>query len=339
MINLIERLSALPGVSGDEDAVRSAIIHEIDGIAPWRVDALGNLIVEKKGKKTPKNKLLFSAHMDEVGLIITAAESSGMLRFATVGGIHTAALIGKPVRIGTDGITGVIGTKAVHLQSGEERDKLPKLEDLYLDIGADSKEEALEKVRLGDRAVFDSSFLCFGEDCIMGKALDDRAGCTLLIEMIRSELEYDCAFSFTVQEETGTAGAKTAAYQLQPEIAIAVETTTASDIPDVGEHKTVCQVGGGPVVSFMDKGTIYDQELYRLAMETAREHGILAQPKAGVYGGNEARSLQTAAAGARVLAISLPCRYLHSPACMLKQSDINGTRELLMALLPRLAQL
>jgi endoglucanase len=185
--------------------------------------------------------------------------------------------------------------------------------------------------------VFVGPWLEVGEGNVLAKALDDRAGCAILVDLIRSELPYDCWFSFTVQEETGCTGGVTAAYAVMPDIAIAVETTTASDIAGVPEGKTVCSFGGGPVLSFQDRGTVYDAGLYRFALNLAREKAIPAQSKTLVAGGNESRSLQIAGSGARVMAISMPCRYLHSPSCMLRVSDIAHTRELLLALCADLA--
>ncbi|WRS26902.1 M42 family peptidase [Oscillospiraceae bacterium MB08-C2-2] len=337
MLETLKALCALPGVSGSEHPVREEIIRRIDSTCDWQVDALGNLLAHKKGQQKPANTLLFSAHMDEVGFIITFAEESGLLRFATVGGIDTRVIIGKPVLIGEKQVYGVIGAKAVHLQEEDEKSNPPKAEKLYIDIGAATKEEALAHVCPGDRAIFAAPFVALGGGKVMGRALDDRAGCALLLEMMEQELAYDCWFSFTVQEETGCTGAKAAGYTIAPDRAVAVDTTTASDIPGVPPEKIVCRVGNGPVLSFMDRGTVYDMEMYRLSCKTAEGLGIPYQSKEGVFGGNESRSLQTAGAGAKVLGVSLPCRYLHSPSNLLQVSDMEHTLTLLRALVKELA--
>ena len=327
---MLKTLCGLPGVSGAEEPVRYEILKQIEGHCIYWVDPLGNVLAFKKGRQEPVHSMLFSAHMDEVGLIVTYIEESGLLRFTTVGGIDRRVLPGKTVRIGEQ--PGVIGSKAVHLKSAEEKDKAPALDALYIDIGASNREEAEAKVTLGDRAVFCTHYCEMGDGFLRGRALDDRLGCALLIEMLRGELEYDAHFAFTVQEETGTTGAKTAAAQIGAEIGIAVETTTACDLPDVPPEKTVCALKKGPVLSFMDRGTVYDLALYRRALETAQEKGIPCQPKAGVYGGNESRSVQTAGNGAQVLAVSVPCRYLHTPSCVAHRSDADNTLALLRAL-------
>ncbi|HAN44262.1 MAG TPA: cellulase [Ruminococcaceae bacterium] len=332
MIDNIKKLCAISGVSGCEDLVADEIVSQIGAYCDCRRDALGNIIAFKKGKNTPAKKLVFSAHMDEVGFIVTDIEESGLLRFAVVGGIDNRVIVGKSVLVGKNNIYGCIGAKAVHLAKDSEKETPIEPDSLYIDIGAENKADALKYVALGDRAVFNSRFAAFGDNMIMGRALDDRAGCAAMIELIKDKLEYDCWFAFTTQEETGTTGAKAAAYAINADVAVAVETTTASDIPEIPPHKVVCRLSDGPVVSFMDKGTIYDTELYNWVLELAKQNGIKCQSKAGVYGGNESRSFQTAGAGCRVIGISMPCRYLHSPSCVLNKNDIENTVALLKAI-------
>ena len=328
----IERLSALPGVSGREEAVRAALLELLDGRCDCKVDALGNLLAFKRGAKKPANRLMFSAHMDEVGLIVTYIDDTVLLRFVAVGGMDRRTAVGKTVRIGKT--RGVIGTKATHLKSAEERGKAAAFDALCIDIGAKTRGEAAGLASPGDCAVFDSRYALFGDGFLRGRALDDRVGCALLVELLLSEqLPYDLHAVFTVQEETGTTGAKTAAAQICPDIAIAVETTTACDIPGTPPEKTVCSLKKGPVISFMDRGTIYDAALYARAMQAAAASGIACQPKQGVFGGNEARSVQTAGNGARVLAVSVPCRYLHTPSCVANRFDIDETLRLLRLLI------
>lgn len=329
----IKMLTALPGVSGDEDAVRNAIAAQLADCCDLRTDPLGNLIAFRKGRMAPQKCLLLSAHMDEAGFIITRIEDSGLLRFAAVGGIDSRVVLGKTVLVGEKQLPGVIGAKALHQLEEKEKETPAKIDDLYIDIGAENREQAEAEVQPGDRAVFDAPFFRFGDGKLLAKALDDRAGCAMLIHLAQQDLLYDCTFTFTVQEETGCTGGVTAGYAVQPDIAVAVETTTASDIAGVPDDKTVCQLGGGPVISFMDRGAIYDRELYRLALSTAKRLGIPAQTKEGIYGGNESRSLQVAGRGARILAVSLPCRYLHSPSCVVQESDIEHTFQLLKSLI------
>lgn len=323
VLDILERLCALPGVSGWEDAVRDEIIRSLGGCCELKTDALGNVIAYKSGKNRSAHRLMVSAHMDEVGLIVTAAEESGLLRFEAVGGIDERVLPGKAVDI--CGAHGVIGTKATHLKSAAEKDDVTKVKDLYIDIGASSREQALERVSPGDRAVFCSPYTKMGDGFIRARALDNRIGCAILVSLLQSNMPYDFYGAFTVQEETGTAGAKTAAAQIAPETGLILETTTACDLPDVTPDKTVCSLRHGPVLSFMDRGTLYDMGLYRQAREVANAWKITWQSKQGVYGGNESRSVQTAGSGARVLALSVPCRNLHTPSCVAHTFDINQT--------------
>lgn len=338
MIDMVRNLCNIPGASSDEKRVREHIMAEISSFADeMKVDALGNLLVFKKGRCRPKNRVMFAAHMDEVGLIITYIEENGRLRFDTVGGITADALLGKIVRIGEKGIPGVIGTKPIHLQSDAEKDKLPGLSDLLIDIGADSRSQAEEYLKIADLAVFEENFCELADGTVVSKALDDRVGCAVLMELIKSELPYDCFFAFTVLEEVGTRGAAAAVHVLKPEIAVVLETTTAADIPEVSGSERVCAFGKGAVVSFADRGTLYDRELYELIREKAEQSGILTQTKTKIAGGNDSAAIHKAAGGVRTAAVSVPCRYLHSGVCMAKISDIEAVKnlaELLCSILP-----
>lgn len=331
MLETIKKLSLLDGVSGRENAVRDYIINEVSAYADSiETDPLGNLIVFKKGKNTPKNKVMLDAHMDEVGLMITYINSDGTLEFDRVGGIDKRVMLGKPVTVGENKIQGVIGVKATHMVPAAEKLTMPST--MYIDIGADSKEEAEKVVSLGDYVCFNSEFVEFGDGLIKGKALDDRAGCAILIDMIKSELPYDMYFNFAAGEEVGFGIAQTAFYKVQPDYAIVVETTTAADLADVPENKKVCSLGNGGVVSFMDRRTIYPKELFDRAFELAETHGIKAQVKSLVAGGNNAGVIHKTAGGIKTITVSLPCRYLHSPSCVLKKEDIEESAKLIRVL-------
>lgn len=332
MREMIKDLCLLSGVSGRENAVRDYIIEKIKDYAEYKVDPLGNLLVFKKGRKEAKNKVMLDAHIDEVGLIVTAITSEGFLRFAKVGGIDTRVIIGRPVKVGDKEVCGVIGIKPVHLVEKSAEADIPKNDSLYIDIGAKNKEEAESLVRIGDTVCFDSDFVEYGDGFIKAKALDDRVGCAILVEMIRSELEYDAWFSFSVQEEIGTRGAQTAAYTVAPNYAIVVETTTAADISGVKDEKKVCICGKGGVVSFMDRNTVYGRELFDKAFEVAEKNGIECQPKTYVSGGNDAGAIHKSRGGVKVLTVSVPCRYLHSPSCVIKYSDVEESLKLIRAM-------
>lgn len=321
MVELIKSLCELDGISGNEEAVRAFIISRINNCCSWRVDPLGNIIVFKEGKKRPLKKVMLDAHTDEVGLIITAITSEGFLKFKTVGGIDTAALMLRRVQIGS--INGVISGKPIHLLAAEEAKKLPKEDSLYIDIGATSKKEAEGLVSLGDMAVICGDTRIVG-DKILSKALDDRVGCAILIKLIESESEYDFYASFSSQEEIGTRGAKTAAFAIDPECAIVLEGTTAADIADVPEEKTVCKLGLGPAVSFMDRSTVYDREFYNAALKS----GIVCQPKAAVSGGNDSGAIHLSREGVRTVAISVPCRYIHTASSVADIRDCENALRL-----------
>lgn len=314
MTELIKTLCDLDGVSGDEGAVKQFIISKIDGFCDYRTDALGNILVFKKGKNKPEKLVMLDAHTDEVGLIISGITEDGFLKFKTVGGIDTAALMFRKVRINGE-ILGAISGKPIHLLSGNDTKKLPDADSLFIDIGCKTKEEALNLVTLGDRAVICGEFVKTG-DKILSKALDDRIGCAILIELIKQESEYDFCASFSVQEEIGLRGAKTAAFSLNPDCAIVLEATTAADIAGVSDEKSVCKLGNGPAVSFMDRATVYDRAFYNAALNS----GITCQPKAAVAGGNNSGAVHLSRGGVRTIAISVPCRYIHTASCV---ADIN----------------
>lgn len=337
MLDRLKEICSVNGASGDESRVREYIKARItaDEIT---IDNLGNLLVFKRGKKSPKNKIMFAAHMDEVGFMITDITEDGFLRFGAVGGIDPRVVLGRGLEL-ANGVKGVVGTKATHQQSAEERKKAPEFEELMLDIGASDSAEAEKYAARGDYAYFCDGFFGFGDGFIKGKALDDRAGCLIMMDMINSGLEYDAWFAFTVQEEVGTRGAKAAAFTIAPDISVVLETTTACDISGVSGDKRVCELGKGAVVSFMDRSTVYDRGLYKLAFELAERNGIPAQAKTLVAGGNDSGAIHVSRGGVRTCAISLPCRYLHSPSCVIKESDYGAAKALAEHMLNAVAEL
>ena len=324
MIDLLKELCRLSGVSGDEDRVRDFIRAQA---APYassiRTDALGNLIVFKKGRKATGNKLLLAAHMDEVGIIITRITDEGFLKFDFVGGVDRRVAIGKPVRIGDRQIPGIIGLKAIHLVSREEMKKVPKTDALYIDIGCKDREAAEKLVSLGDYGCFVGEPEEFGQGFLKSKAIDDRVGCAILLELLKEDLPLDVTFAFTAQEEVGTRGAFAAAFSVTPEVALVLETTTAADLPGVENHRKVCAPGKGPVISYMDGGTIYDRRLFEDLRRLAQDNGIPWQTKEYIAGGNDARTIQRTKSGVRVAALSAAVRYLHAPASVGSLSDFE----------------
>ena len=256
------------------------------------------------------------------------------MRFAPVGGIDAAVVLGR--RVDINGIKGVVGAKAVHLLSDDEKKNEPAFDKLAIDIGAADKAEAEKAVSLGDCAYFASDYCEFGDGFIKSKALDDRIGCMLMIELINSDLEYDTYFCFNVQEEVGLRGSGCSAYAVKPDVAVILESTTAADIDGVTGGDKCCVLGKSPVVSFMDGRTIYDKQIFDLAFEVAKENNIKIQTKTKIAGGNDAGAIQKSGAGCRVAAVSLPCRYIHSGSSVVKIGDIEETRRFLPLFLSKL---
>lgn len=294
MLDKLKDLCLLDGISGDEGAVREYIIDKIGDKAEIRVDNLGNVIAFCKGKKTPKNKIMVSAHMDEVGMIVTYVNSDGTLKVSSVGGVDPRVVFGRRVKIGRNNVLGVVGGKAIHNLTAEERKKSVPFDKLTIDIGVDSREEALKLVRLGDSVRFVSDFVEFGEGFVKCKAIDDRAGCAIMLRMIEEGMEYDTYFTFVVQEEIGLRGSTCAAFTVAPDYAVVLESTTA-----------------------------------------AEENGIPCQTKTMVAGGNDAGAIHVSRGGVKTAAVSLPCRYLHSPSCVINKADFENAYVLTKLILDR----
>ena len=336
---LLEKLCLINGTSGDEGKVRDFIISEIADYCQYTVDPLGNIIAHKQGNNRSKNKVMISAHMDEVGMIVTSIKSDGTLTVSSVGGIDPRVVIGRQVSVGDNDINGVIGAKAIHNLSADERKKAPKFESIYVDIGAADKAEAEKLVSLGDRVHFSSEYVSFGDGFIKCKAIDDRFGCAVMIDLIKSELPYDCVFTFVVQEEVGLRGARAVAYTVDPDFALVLEATTAADIPLASGEKRCCELGKGAVVSHMDRSTIYDKELYNISRAAADENGLGWQTKTMIAGGNDSGAIHISRGGLRTMAISAPCRYLHSPSCVVKLSDLETCERLAEIMIEKMCTL
>lgn len=340
--NRLYQLCGLCGTSGREHAVRSAILDALAKLQlpedAVRTDRLGNLIVHKKGASAPRRKVLFTAHMDEVALMVTYINPDGSLGFDAVGGISAAAVIGRQVLAGPERIPGVIGCKPVHLLSKDARKKPAEMSSLFCDIGTSSAEETMQYVKPGDILYFCGEPHDLGDDSLASKAIDDRFGCEILLEMLEQELPYDTDFAFLVQEEVGLRGAGVAAQSIQPDIAVIFEATTAADLPGSEGADRVCELGKGAVISFIDGRTVYDKALYDLAVCTCEANGIPWQTKTKIAGGNDAGAIQNAENGVRVLAVSVPCRYLHAPLSVIRKADAEACCSLAKALISALQE-
>ena len=339
---LLRELSLTFGPTGCEDNVAELIRSQVKDFADEvRLDRMGNLTAVLHGKNhgtEDERRLLFSAHMDEVGFMITDVNDDGTLKFACLGGIVPSALTARRVTVGDENnkLPGVIGTKAIHQLKGDEREAMPKVSDLYIDIGAKDKEEAEGYVKRGSFGTFDSEYIRFGHDgkYIKGKALDDRFGCAVMIELCRKlasrseRLPHDVYFAFTVREEVGLSGAEPAAYAADPHMAFVLEATAVADNSGAPREKQVAVLGEGPAISFMDRSTIYIREVYDFVLETAKKHGIKAQPKRYVSGGNDAGHIHKTRAGIKTAAISAPARYIHTASDVIHADDYASTLEL-----------
>ncbi len=326
----IKELSKISGVSGDESRVRNYIKEKLSawGIE-YYTDSIGNLYAPCKGSGSEgrETDLMLSAHMDEVGLLVASIEKSGHLRFYTVGGVDRQALVSKPVTIGSNEVKGVIGAKAVHLQKEEERKKELKTENLYIDIGAGSKEEAEKSVKVGDYAAFlvEPS----GEELITGKAMDNRAGCAALLEILRRDLPYSFTAVFTVQEEVGCRGGTVASYRLNPRAALVVETTGSFDTPEVEEKEYSTCLGKGPALTLMDGSVITHPRVLERLISVAEELGVPYQFRRYTGSFTEAGVTSFSREGVLSGVVSTPCRYIHSSTSMLRRSDWEHLVELL----------
>ena len=341
MLDILEQLCLLDGVAGYEEEVRAAIA---DLCRPYAdemyVDVLGNLIVRKKGSRHDGPLFLITAHMDEVGFLVTHIEEDGSLRIKPCGGIDPRVIPARTVRIGDKRICGVIGSRPNHLLTKEERSKVIQIEDMFVDIGASNAQEALELVDVGDQAVLESDFLYFGTDrrYIKAKALDDRIGCAIMIQLIRKELPMDVTFAFTVQEETGLRGGAVAGFNLNPDIALILEGTTCADLPSATESaKQVC-IGKGPVISCMDALTVYDRKLFEECRELACEAGIPWQVRIAPGSSSDAGMIKAQRDGVRVAEIAVPVRGVHTASSSACVKDIEDTLKLVELFLAAMAR-
>ncbi|NBI06590.1 M42 family metallopeptidase [Senegalia massiliensis] len=327
---LLKNLTEASGVSGNEKEVRDIIINEIKNyVDNYKVDKIGNVIAYKKGQKNNNKKILITAHMDEVGLIVSDIDDMGLIKFMTVGGIDKRVLVSKRVKIGKNKVLGVIGAKPIHLQKPSDRKKALDLKQLYIDIGTYTKAETEKKVNIGDYIVFDSNYMEFGDDLIKAKALDNRVGCTLLIELLKSDIPYDLHVAFTVMEEIGLRGAGPAAYKIQPDISIILEGTTCADLEDIDDHKKATILGKGVAISLIDRTTYYDENLRNMLVNTAEENNIPYQFRKTSVGGNDSGSIHLSREGVKTATLSVPCRNIHSPISIMSKKDYKSTKILL----------
>jgi putative aminopeptidase FrvX len=339
----LEAFTQARGVSGNEGAAREAILEAVRPyIDEHRVDALGNLICLKRARGVPAGapplRVMVAAHMDEIGLIITGINGDGTLSFDKVGGIDDRVLVSKQVYVGEGAVPGVIGYPPIHLSPRAERERAPDMARAAIDIGATDKGSAERCVSVGDYVSFrgDWTVLDTGDlRTVMAKALDDRAGCAVLAELLQDDYALDLYAVFTAQEEVGTRGARVAAQRIAPDVAIALEGTICDDLPrPPGDDNTpVTVLGNGPAITFMDRSVIADRRLVSLLLRIAEEQGIPHQFKSAVAGGTDAGAIHLVHEGVPAVTVAVPVRYIHAPISMLSLYDFDHTVSLVRAAL------
>ncbi|MCB9460832.1 MAG: M20/M25/M40 family metallo-hydrolase [Anaerolineaceae bacterium] len=338
-IDLLKNLSEAFGVSGQEAAVRKIVLSAIkEHVTDIHIDSIGNLTAIKKGTGERNLRVMIAAHMDEIGFMVMGHDSNGLLKFSNVGGVDDRILPALRVRVGPEGMPGVILWTPIHKNHDQD---VTKLSNLRIDIGVTSKSAAESKAKRGIRITFDSEFSLVGDNVMRGKAFDDRAGCALLIELLRGgPYPVDILAAFTVQEEIGLRGARIAAQRLQPDVAIVLETTTAHDLPladadpdEINTPNPGCKQGLGPVLTVMDRSMITPPHLLNFLRQVGENHEIPHQLKTALGGGTDAGSVHVSNAGIPSMVISMPARYIHAPRAQLRRDDYDNTLRLVQAAL------
>jgi endoglucanase len=335
-IKLLERLSNACAISGDEGAVRKIVLEEIESFADEiRTDALGNVLAIKKGAGRNRLKVMLAAHMDEVGFMLTHDEGKGIYRFMVAGGIDPRNLAGKQVWVGPEQTPGVIGMAPIHLTTSSERNNAVTINNLRIDIGPGNA----GKFKIGERAAFATEFLRIGPS-LRSKALDDRVGVATLITLLKHAPEnIDLMAAFTVQEEVGLRGAKVAAHALNPDIGFALDCTPSLNMPnwDGSENTQYRSIAGhGPAIYVGDGSTLSDPRLIQLLRQAGDEEGIPYQLRQPGGGGTDAGAIHLSHAGIPAVSVSVPGRYLHTPASIIRLKDWQHSVALLHAALSRI---
>ena len=338
LIETVKTLCTLFGPSGCEDEVRAAIRREAEPFAEELTETVqGTLLIRKKGRIAPKKTVLLTAHMDEPGLMVREITDDGFLRFSFVGDVDRRTVLGKKVLLGDSRVPGVVGMKPIHLTDKKERKHIPEEEDLYLDIGAYKKETAENLIEAGSYGCFDPAVTELRNGRFRVKALASRAGCGILLDLLKEELPIDLWFAFTVQKEVGSKGAFGAAASVHPDVALVFDGIAAEQSPPDTEAQGFA-LGKGPVIPLMDRRTLYDRELSRLLRQTAEQRDIRYQVGVRNEGATDARAIQTNLSGCRVCGLSVPICNLRSPACVCAGSDLEDTKALTLAFLEKLEE-
>ena len=340
--DLLEALSNAAGVSGDEERVRALVVDAVrDHVDSLEVDAMGNLVARigldsagararrngsaSRGRRAPH--VMLCAHMDEVGVMVIAIEKEGRLKIRRAGGIDPRIMPGQVFRVGAPGVRGVVGILPPHLVCHPDEEKVIPFDDLYLDIGAASREEASEHVAVGDYAVFDTTYERWGRTR-KGKAFDDRAGCAVLASLIQERPPVPVTAVWSVQEEVGLRGATAAARRVAPDLALVLEGTASGEAPGASEGESAPRMGAGPTLTVHDRTLMADVRLVELMRKVGAERKIPTQWKRPGVGGTDAGKISLSGAGVPSAVVSIACRYIHAPAAYLDARDAQRTVDL-----------
>jgi len=335
-LNLLKKLCETPGISGYEERIQKVIKEELEKVTDKvKIDKLGNVIGIRKAKKLPgepvPKKVMVAAHMDEIGFMVSFIDKKGFLRFAPVGGFDPRTLIAQRVVVhGEKDIGGVIGSKPIHILSEEDRKKPPKINDLFIDVGL-KKDEVLKIVKAGDFVTLDRNFKELNNKIITAKALDDRVGVYVMIEMLKriKDCYVDIYAVATVQEEVGLRGAIVSSFSVEPDVGIALDVTIASDIPGMKEEEMVTALEKGVAISLMDSYTISNKKIVNFLRKIAEENKIKYQTDILLGGGTDAGAIQISRSGVPACTLSVPTRYVHSVVEMCHKEDIENSIKLI----------
>ena len=339
MKKLLEKLSNAPGISGFEEEIRKIIFNELDGVVDEiKIDEMGNLIAVKNGDLNGK-KIMLAAHMDEIGLMVRYIDSDGFIKFSKIGGINDQMLLNQDIYIQTsDGdVNGVIGSKPPHKMKKSERDKVLEYDKMFIDIGAANKEEALKMVQIGDPIIIKQNFQDLGDSLVKGKALDNRAGCAVLVEVLKRVNSSATIYGVgTVQEEVGLKGAKTSAFRINPDMAFALDVTIAGDHPGIKSEEAPSKLGEGPTIVLADQsgdGIITHPKIKKLLITVAEKENIPFQLEVSEGGTTDGTAIHLTRQGIPTGVISPPSRYIHTPVSVVNMEDIENTVKLIVAVL------
>ncbi|MGB0915032.1 MAG: M42 family metallopeptidase [Crocinitomicaceae bacterium] len=338
--DLLNKICTTPGAPGFEQKVRELVINEVkDLVDEVEVDNMGNVYAIKRG--TGDKRVMIGAHMDEIGFIVTHIDDNGFIRFHTLGGFDPKTLTAQRVIVhGKKDVIGVMASKPIHVMSPEERNKVAKIKDYFIDTGLSAK-EVKELVNVGDSITREREFIEMG-NCVNGKSLDNRLAVFILIETLKGlkdkEVPYDVYGVFTVQEEVGIRGANVSAMRINPDFGFGLDTTIAFDLPGAAQHEMITKLGEGTAIKIMDAGTICDYRMVKFMKQTADKHDIKWQPEILTAGGTDTSGIQRMTEGGSIAgAVSIPTRHLHQVIEMANKDDIQGSIDLLSACLTDIA--